>query len=175
MAKSTIILHSSGAFRNCTFLFNTTICTTYYSYSLVLTILENKNGNKPLLQYSKWFTFAFQSIYGLLILSLLFIFHKEQVQEIIVNICQLQVPTTYFNLLFGIVLALFLSLCSVVYLQNKNQIQNILQECFYILLYAIIFKSSSLIWGFAIYFVIWHSIPSIMDQIRFFRWNLHYC
>lgn len=122
---------------------------------------------QTLLQYGKWFTFAFQIIYGLLILSLLFIFHKEQVQEIIINICQLKVPTTYFDLLFGIVLALFLSLCSVVYLQNKNQIQNILQECFYILLYAIIFKSSSLIWGFAIYFVIWHSIPSIMDQIRF--------
>jgi hypothetical protein len=37
---------------------------------------------------------------------------------------------------------------------------------FYLLLFTILFKSSSLIWGFAIYFVIWH-IPSIIDQIKF--------
>ena len=27
--------------------------------------------------------------------------------------------------------------------------------------------SASLIWGFAIFFIIWHSVPSIMDQIKF--------
>lgn len=116
---------------------------------------------------SKWFITTFQSIYGLLILSLLFVFHQKQVQQIVLNICQLQVPNEYFNLLLGIVIGLFLSFCIVIYWQDKFQIQNILKECFYIVLYAIIFKSSSLIWGFAIYFVIWHSIPSIKDQIRF--------
>jgi Brp/Blh family beta-carotene 15,15'-monooxygenase len=27
--------------------------------------------------------------------------------------------------------------------------------------------SSSLIWGFTIYFIFWHSIPSLNDQIKF--------
>jgi beta-carotene 15,15'-dioxygenase len=115
----------------------------------------------------KWFVATFQSIYGLLILSLLFVFHQKQVQEIVLNICQLQVPNEYFNLLLVIVTGLFLSFCIIIYWRDKLQIQNILKECFYIVLYSIIFKSSSLIWGFAIYFVIWHSIPSIKDQIQF--------
>ncbi|RTY73207.1 hypothetical protein EKM05_03735 [Flavobacterium sp. GSP27] len=40
-------------------------------------------------------------------------------------------------------------------------------ELFYLVLFAILFKFSSLIWGFAIYFVLWHSIPSIINQIKF--------
>jgi len=31
----------------------------------------------------------------------------------------------------------------------------------------VVFKSSSLIWGFTIYFIFWHSIPSLHDQIIF--------
>lgn len=34
---------------------------------------------------------------------------------------------------------------------------------------AIIFSSSSLVWGFAIYFVIWHSIPSILSQLIYMK------
>jgi Brp/Blh family beta-carotene 15,15'-monooxygenase len=37
----------------------------------------------------------------------------------------------------------------------------------YLLLFAIIFRNSNLIWAFAIYFIIWHSLPSIKDQICF--------
>ncbi|WP_310555632.1 Brp/Blh family beta-carotene 15,15'-dioxygenase, partial [Flavobacterium sp.] len=43
----------------------------------------------------------------------------------------------------------------------------ILLEVFYLLVFTIIFLSSSLIWGFAIYFIIWHSIPSMIDQIKY--------
>jgi hypothetical protein len=42
-----------------------------------------------------------------------------------------------------------------------------LLECFLLTIIYHPVKSSSLIWGFAIYFVIWHSIPSIIDQIKF--------
>ncbi len=43
----------------------------------------------------------------------------------------------------------------------------ILLEVFYLFVFAIIFLSSNLIWGFAIFFIIWHSIPSMFDQIKF--------
>ncbi|MGY8916478.1 MAG: Brp/Blh family beta-carotene 15,15'-dioxygenase, partial [Flavobacteriales bacterium] len=29
------------------------------------------------------------------------------------------------------------------------------------------FKTASLLWSFAIYFILWHSLPSLVDQIRF--------
>jgi Brp/Blh family beta-carotene 15,15'-monooxygenase len=35
------------------------------------------------------------------------------------------------------------------------------------LVFALIFSSSGLIWGFAIFFIFWHSIPSMIDQIQF--------
>jgi len=48
-------------------------------------------------------------------------------------------------------------------------------ETFYLLVFTIIFKVSSLIWGFAIYFILWHSIPSIINQISYlngsFNWK----
>jgi beta-carotene 15,15'-dioxygenase len=39
------------------------------------------------------------------------------------------------------------------------------------LVFAVIFKVGSLIWGFALYFIFWHSIPSLNDQIRFIYGN----
>jgi Brp/Blh family beta-carotene 15,15'-monooxygenase len=38
---------------------------------------------------------------------------------------------------------------------------------FFLGLLSLIFRASSLIWGFAIYFIFWHSIPSLFDQIVF--------
>jgi Brp/Blh family beta-carotene 15,15'-monooxygenase len=40
-------------------------------------------------------------------------------------------------------------------------------EIFYLIIFAIIFKVSTLIWGFTIYFILWHSIPSLFEQITF--------
>jgi Brp/Blh family beta-carotene 15,15'-monooxygenase len=38
---------------------------------------------------------------------------------------------------------------------------------YYLIIFTIIFKTANLIWAFAIYFVIWHSLPSIRDQVKF--------
>ena len=40
------------------------------------------------------------------------------------------------------------------------------QELFLILLFALLFKMAALLWAFAIYFIVWHSVPSLIDQIR---------
>jgi Brp/Blh family beta-carotene 15,15'-monooxygenase len=42
---------------------------------------------------------------------------------------------------------------------------NFFEEIILIILLFIIFNIASLIAGFAIYFIIWHSIPSLRDQI----------
>ena len=43
----------------------------------------------------------------------------------------------------------------------------IIKELFLLLIFTIIFKVSTLIWGFTIYFIFWHSIPSLLEQVTF--------
>ena len=40
-------------------------------------------------------------------------------------------------------------------------------QLFFVIIITALFFSSSLIWSFAVYFVIWHSIPSIIEQSKF--------
>ena len=51
-------------------------------------------------------------------------------------------------------------------LVSESEWENML-ETFYLLVFAVLFRVSSLIWGFAIYFIIWHSIPSIINQVNY--------
>ena len=44
---------------------------------------------------------------------------------------------------------------------------NPIKELFYLGVLALVFANSSLIWGFAIYFIFWHSLPSLRDQLNF--------
>ena len=115
----------------------------------------------------KWFQMAFQFLYGLIILQLLFVFHSDEVQSIIVNIANINIPSQYFVLLLQISSIAFIGLSTYLYWKSEKIRKKLLLEFFYLVLFAILFKSSSLIWGFAIYFVLWHSIPSIIDQIKF--------
>jgi Brp/Blh family beta-carotene 15,15'-monooxygenase len=56
---------------------------------------------------------------------------------------------------------------------KKKDVQLFIREFFYLLLLFLVFKTSSLILGFAIYFIFWHSIPSIIHQIEFISGNLN--
>ena len=109
----------------------------------------------------------FEFAYGLLILMLLFIFHIKEVQEVIQNITTVLVPESYFTigLIINIVALVALGIYySTKLIEFKNRV---LLETFYLLVFAVLFRVSSLIWGFAIYFIIWHSIPSIINQVNY--------
>jgi len=117
--------------------------------------------------FPKWLVILFQSFYGFVILFLLFVFHASEVQNIISSIADISIPIPYFLLLLQVSGVVFIGLSAYFY-WKLNEIRNkIILEFFYLILFAIIFRSSSLIWGFAIYFVLWHSIPSIIDQVKF--------
>jgi Brp/Blh family beta-carotene 15,15'-monooxygenase len=109
----------------------------------------------------------FQLVYGLFIFALLFFFHQKEVTEIIGEIIHSPINTLHFNYLLwgnGILLAVL----SLVMLQKNTIFKNQLPvNLVYLLLFTIIFRNSNLIWAFAIYFIIWHSLPSIKDQICF--------
>jgi Brp/Blh family beta-carotene 15,15'-monooxygenase len=110
---------------------------------------------------------VFQFFYGFFILLLLFIFHTAEVQNIILHIINSTIPIPYFMELLQVSGVTFLCISAYFYWKSKKIRNKLHLEFFHLLVFAIIFKSSSLIWGFAIYFVIWHSIPSIVDQIKF--------
>jgi Brp/Blh family beta-carotene 15,15'-monooxygenase len=110
---------------------------------------------------------AFEFTYGLFILMLLFIFHIKEVQEVILSLTSLVVPENYFSI--GLALNTILLLAFGWFFSNKlvEFKSRMVLETFYLLVFVIIFRVSSLIWGFAIYFIIWHSIPSIINQITY--------
>ena len=106
---------------------------------------------------------------------LLFLFHIKEVQEVIQNITSLVVPENYFTI--GIIVNAILLIALGIYFSRQiiEFKERWILETFYLLVFTVIFRVSSLIWGFAIYFIIWHSIPSIINQISYLNgevsWN----
>ena len=128
--------------------------------------------NKLLKTDMKTLRLLFELVYGLLILFLIFTFHAEEVQNIILAITGIKVPISYFLLILKILLSLFTFLSIFFYFKIERFKNYFFKELFYLFVFSIIFKVSTLIWGFALYFIFWHSIPSMMDQITFLFGNV---
>ncbi|KAB1157669.1 Brp/Blh family beta-carotene 15,15'-dioxygenase [Flavobacterium luteum] len=123
--------------------------------------------NKHLKLENQFVKIVFQMLYGLIILFLIFSFHVKEVQIIITAITSLVIPIPFFFLVLKILLISFFLLSSVFYFKIATFKNYIFKELFYLIIFTVLFKVSSLIWGFALYFIFWHSIPSIIDQIKF--------
>ena len=52
-------------------------------------------------------------------------------------------------------------------LKKIVDVKKLLKEIFYLGLLFLVFKTSTLILSFAVYFILWHSIPSIINQVEF--------
>ncbi len=112
-------------------------------------------------------SYIYYVIYGLFILQLLFIFNTKQVSNIIASISNYKVSSNVLYISFYInAFALFIHSLIFVY-QKKISNKVILSDTLLLLVFGIIFKVSTLIWGFAIYFILWHSIPSLVEQVNF--------
>ena len=109
----------------------------------------------------------YQFTYGLLILLLLFSFNKKEVIEIVYKITSIVIAEQLLSIVLVIVILLQIICAYILYKSSTSFQENIVEQLFYVILLCVIFKVSSLIWGFTIYFIFWHSIPSLNDQIRF--------
>jgi len=107
----------------------------------------------------------FFGFYGLTVLLMLLFCHWQMAAEVIDQISGLKFGGNYF--LYGFVGSSIVMLFLGIYLTYSRTLKSWYKELFYLLILFIIFKSASLIWGFAIYFVIWHSLPSMLDQVKF--------
>ncbi|BAO77630.1 Brp/Blh family beta-carotene 15,15'-dioxygenase [Winogradskyella sp. PG-2] len=120
-------------------------------------------------------------LYGMVVLELLFVYNTTEVIEVVSSITNYELGSKTINwslIVFGIMLFLI-----ALFIANKSKTfkSYILIELFYLIVFAIIFNVSSLIWGFTIYFILWHSIPSLYEQVSFIYGNfnkrnlLRYC
>jgi len=108
-----------------------------------------------------------QLLHGLLILFFLFEFHSKQVRDIIFDITSVNITPYSITYSLCTILIVFSLGYFYLFMKNKNLINILFKELFFLLVFVIIFKVSSLIWGFTIYFILWHSLPSIFDQITY--------
>lgn len=114
---------------------------------------------------------VFFLFYGLTILFLLFYLHSDMVSRIIENISTVFLPRIFFFsgvITSGIIMVVLFILVS---LKEEVETVSLIKELFYFGVFYIVFGTASLLWSFAIYFVIWHSLPSLVDQIQYLYGN----
>ena len=116
---------------------------------------------------SKKLKYLFFTTYGVLIFSLLFVFNIENVNKVIFQIASIQLPYRLFIFLFAISFTVFLSL----FIIDKSLIKDLFIEIVLLFFLGIIFNTSTLLFGFGFYFVVWHSLPSLSSQIKFLYKN----
>ncbi|MBP6074042.1 MAG: Brp/Blh family beta-carotene 15,15'-dioxygenase [Flavobacterium sp.] len=109
----------------------------------------------------------FELIYGLFIIAVLLYMNATEASKIIFEITGTLLPLTFFTL-STVVLSILLLISTYVMAREQSDFKkHIVEQLFYLVVLMVVFKSSSLIWGFTIYFIFWHSIPSLHDQIIF--------
>lgn len=103
--------------------------------------------------------------YGLLVLSLMFQAHPQEVVEVIRQIGGREIPAGYFGWSSLVLFLVFLASALGNYYRAQAS-RYLVREVFLLGVFFVVFHTASLLWAFAIYFVVWHSIPSLADQIR---------
>ena len=126
-----------------------------------------QHWEETLNEFNSYLKRIFFFCYGMLILFMIFNFNPDKVVEIIYEITSYSLLEIYsLEVITTLVGILFLLISYGLY-NNSIKLPSVLRELSLLLILGIVFKASSLIWGFTIYFILWHSIPSLLDQITF--------
>ena len=105
----------------------------------------------------------FYFLYGGFLFSALFWSHAEQTLYIIKELSDFSVPTYYFQWMTY----LFLVLCAFYLLFQISTTRTLMFDVlFQTVLLVALFWTTNLIVSFGTYFIIWHSWPSMKDQIQ---------
>ena len=103
----------------------------------------------------------FYFFFGLLIFSVLFLFNKSDVSNIIFEITKIYIPENIYSAVI-----IFSSLCTLLLIILNYQIlkKQLLHQLALLVVMLLVFFTYELLPAFAIYFVFFHSIPSIIEQ-----------
>lgn len=102
-------------------------------------------------------------IYGFFLFGMLVSSHLDEVAALLLPMTGysfIELPWEVMTLTAGILLSL-LWIVEYRAFQGKT-----LQELFYLLLFWAVFNSTDLALSFGLYFVLWHALPSVADQIN---------
>lgn len=158
------------------------LCVVIYLFSsfvaiVLFVVLSGYHFGEEHLSHKINVNFVFNTVYflsyGLFIFALLFYQSMSDVDVIMIELTggtfsKIQIEITL------ITSAIFLGGGSVfLFLTKRNEAILFLREFLYFVLLFLVFNTSSLILGFAIYFILWHSIPSIIHQIEFISGSLN--
>lgn len=103
----------------------------------------------------------FYAAFGFMLFALLFFTHKSQTANIIFEITQEQSPAYFFNRFLMFASGIFTVFLIINYKQIKPQL--FIQAIGFLSL-LLLFSQTSLLWSFSVYFVLWHSLPSLKEQ-----------
>lgn len=109
-------------------------------------------------------SFILYSGYGLLVISLLLYLKASAVIPIISEMTHVTITLDFLRIVLLVSTVVSFISGALIYLKQGF---NVFIELFYLLLFAIVFFTTSLLWAFALYFILWHSIPSLADQIQY--------
>ncbi|MDA9316929.1 Brp/Blh family beta-carotene 15,15'-dioxygenase [Polaribacter sp.] len=131
---------------------------------------EEHLGEK--IKVNTFFNSIYFLAYGLLLFSILFYVSISDVDEIMRELTDTTFTKFQIEMTFLISSSILLIASLYLVVKEKTLLSMLLKEFFYLCLLFVVFKTSSLILGFAIYFIFWHSIPSILNQVAFIYGNL---
>ncbi len=114
----------------------------------------------------RWGNLFFFSFYGIFILFMLFYIKDEQVMLVLTEVTQVQFSPEVLKYGFLISGSGVLVLGALCYKWGRLR-TSVLEELFVLGVFFVIFNTASLLWSFCIYFIVWHSIPSLKDQMDY--------
>lgn len=105
--------------------------------------------------------YFFYAAFGFLLFALLFQTHKFQTTNVISEITQAQAPAYLFDRFLMFASGIFTVL--MIFNFNKFKSQLFIQALGFLSL-LLLFSQTSLLWSFSVYFILWHSLPSLKEQ-----------
>lgn len=119
------------------------------------------------LRLPKIYKNIFLVTYGLFILFLLFKLNIIEVLDITNSILNSSMSALWIDYILLLTSLFMIAFFTINLIINKKKYRIFILEIFKLLIFAVIFEVSTLIWGFTIYFILWHSIPSLFEQITY--------
>ena len=114
--------------------------------------------------------FVFYILYGAFLFFLMFSLQYEPVVEVIQKISGRLLPFEFF---LYTAIGLGITLLTTMLFHSSLR-PHLIKECLILVLLSGIFFVGSLLFAFAFYFVVWHSFPSLLNQLKFLYGEMNF-
>ena len=144
------------------------------SFTLILFVIfssyhfgEQHWGERLPLNYAN---FVFYTFYGALVFFMIFTIQNDEVIFVINKISGYTLSYEFF-----LYACIGLGITFLIWVLLIEQLRiHFIKECVILLLLGVIFYINSLLFAFAFYFVVWHSLPSLKEQLIYLYGNFNF-